>query len=324
MAKKKRRVREGKKIQPAVLDLTYRWTPATADQGQANSQDQYIDVARDLSIVNRRFYEQNRMYAISGITFVYPLAADPNVYPNFMLKSYSAGNSWVVQNAHTKGEALWHQMNELVLEDNPSIAGTWAGFRVRLDDHMVSTNTLNPEDGDEADYLQGEWAYSTYVMPQHEVDPATGLPLAADEFTAHLVGADFGTRKGLVKAYEESRATVQPVDPSVPAGMSTSFFNLLTDSGSQEPELADIIEDANDQPPYDQDDYPGGDANADCAVLHSQSSASQFSPTSSLPGLVLPCGLLRINGSIINAPVTVIVHVAPGMYKGVASVPMGQ
>jgi hypothetical protein len=267
------------------------------------------------------------MYAISGITFVYPNAAAPVAAPavaNFTLKSYSAGNTWIVQNAHTKGEALWHQMNELVLDDNPSIEGTWAGFRVRLDDHMVSGNTLNPEDGDEADYLAGEWAYSTFVMPQHEVDPATGLPLAADEFTAHLVGGDFSTRKGLVKAYEESRATVQPVDPSVPAGISTSFFNLLTDSGSQEPELADVIIDANDAPPYDQDDYPGGDANADCAVLHSQASSSPYTPVGRLPGMMLPCGLLRLNGSIIDAPVTVIVHVSAGMYKGVASMPMGQ
>ena len=44
--------------------------------------------------------------------------------------------------------------------------------------------------------------------------------------------------------------------------MSTSFFNLLTDSGSQEPELADVIEDENDEPPYDQDEYPGGGVNA--------------------------------------------------------------
>jgi hypothetical protein len=308
-------------MQPAVLDLTYRWTPATSDQGAANSEDQYIDIARDLSIVNRRGYDQNRMYAIQGVSFIFPPAS---AAANFTLKAYSAGNTWSVQNAHVKGEALWHQMNDLVLEDNPSIQGTWAGFKVRLDDHHVAGNTLNPEDGDEQDYLQGEWSYSTYVMPQHEVDPATGEPLAALERTAHLVGNDFGTRIGLVQAYAQSRATVQPLDPAVPAGISASFFNLLTDSGSQEPELADVIIDADDEPPYDQDEYPGMGNNADCTVLHAQSSVSQYAPDGRLPGLVLPCGLLHLNGSIIDAPVTVIVHVAPGMYKGTASVPMGQ
>ena len=52
-----------------------------------------------------------------------------------------------------KGEALFHEMNDLVLKDNPSVRGTWAGFKVRLDDHHVAANTLDPIDGDETDYL---------------------------------------------------------------------------------------------------------------------------------------------------------------------------
>jgi len=259
---------------------------------------------------------------LKGITFVYPQAATSADI--FTLKAFSAGNTWAVQNAHVKGEALWNQMNQLVLEDNPSIAGKWHGFKVRLDDHHVAANTLNPEDGDEADYLAGEWEYSTYVLPQHDVDPGTGQPLPALERTAHLVGPDFSTRIGLVNAYQESRATVQDIDPSVPAGLAASFFNLLTDSGSQEPELAEVIREDNNMPPYDHLNYPGGSVNADCAVLHQQASASKYNPDGSIGPMILPCGLLRIKGSIIDEPVTVIVHVAEGMYKGVAAQKMGQ
>jgi len=318
----KRKKKSAMRIQPAVTDLVYRWTPATSDQGAANSQDQYIDVMRDLSRVNRRFYEQNCNVVLKGITFVYPQAA--STADIFTLKAFSAGNTWAVQNAHVKGEALWNQMNQLVLEDNPSIAGKWHGFKVRLDDHHVAANTLNPEDGDEADYLAGEWEYSTYVLPQHDVDPGTGQPLPALERTAHLVGPDFSTRIGLVNAYQESRATVQDIDPSVPAGLAASFFNLLTDSGSQEPELAEVIREDNNMPPYDHLNYPGGSVNADCAVLHQQASASKYNPDGSIGPMILPCGLLRIKGSIIDEPVTVIVHVAEGMYKGVAAQKMGQ
>lgn len=314
------RAKKMKRIQPAVTDLVYRWRPTTPDQGAAGSQDQYIDIARDLSIVNRRGYEQNRMYAITGITVVYPEGGSSN----FTLRAYTAGNSWVVQNAHVKGEALFHEMNDLVLKDNPSVRGTWAGFKVRLDDHHGTLNQLDPIDGDENDYLQGQWEYSTYVLPQHDVDPATGQPLPALERTAHLVGPNFGTRIGLVQAYADSRATVQPEDPSVPAGLSTSFFNLLTDTGSQEPELADVIQGDGDQPPYDQDAYPGGSSNADCTVLHGICAVSPQSPTSMIGGISVPCGLLHINGTVIEDHVTVIVHVAPGNYKGVLSVPMGQ
>ena len=317
----KRKKKSAMRIQPAVTDLVYRWTPATLDQGAANSADQYIDVMRDLSRVNRRFYEQTMNVVLKGITFVYPQAATNADI--FTLKAYSAGNTWAVQNAHVKGEALWNQMNQLVLDDNPSIAGKWHGFKVRLDDHHVTANTLNPEDGDEADYFPGGWEYSTYVLPQHSVDGA-GNPLPALERTAHLVGPDFSSRIGLVNAYQESRATVQDTDPSVPPGLSASFFNLLTDSGSQEPELAAVIQDDNNMPPYDHLNYPGGSLNADCAVLHQQASVSKYNPDGAIGPMILPCGLLRIRGSIINAPVTVILHVAEGMYKGVAAQKMGQ
>lgn len=318
----KRKKKSAMRIQPAVTDLVYRWTPATSTQGQANSQDQYIDVMRDLSRVNRRFYEQDMNVVLKGITFVYPEnAGAPDI---FTMKAFSAGNTWAVQNAHVKGHALWNQMNQLVLDDNPSIAGKWHGFKVRLDDHMTNLNTLNVEDGDEADYLAGEWEYSTYVLPQHDVDPGTGNPLPALERTAHLVGANFGSRIGLVDAYEKSRATVQDTDPSVPAGLATSFFNLLTDSGSQEPELAEVIREDNNMPPYDHLNYPGGGVNANCCVMHQQASVSKYNPDGAIGPMILPAGLLRIKGSIIDAPVTVIVHVAEGMYKGVAAQKMGQ
>ena len=143
-----------------------------------------------------------------------------------------------MQNAHTKGEALWHQMQALVLEDNPSIAGKWHDFKCQLDYQQVGARELSALDGSGTPYAPGEWDISTYVMPQHDVDPSTGQPLAAVEYTPLLIGIDTASKRSLVQAYEQSRATLNPDNPNVPAGMTTSFFNLLTDSGSQEPEPA--------------------------------------------------------------------------------------
>ncbi len=315
--------------QPAQLDLLYSWTPTTTTPGGAGSIDQYVDLARDLSRANRRFYEQNRNYVVRGITYIMPNGAVPGSVGYFTVRT--AANNWCVQNAHVKGEALWHQMNELVLEDNPSIRGRWAGFRLQLDSNMLVANTLNVKAGDVVtDILAGEWDYSTYVMPQHEVDPATGLPLAAVEFNPVLIGGDTATKRCLVKAYEESRATVQPIDPSVPAGMSTSFFNLLTDSGSQEPELADVIEDDNDEPPYDHDDYPQGDGNNIHPVVIDTCAVTAANLVEKMGSFIAPCGLLKVTSSIFmdgssdEQAVAFIVHMAPGDYKGTMSVPMGQ
>ena len=334
---KRRKSRRGSKIQPAQLDLAF---TIPAGGGTGIDSRSYIDTAKELSKVNRRLYSQGRMYAYQGLTFIWrvPEPTDPpaaNTIALLELSVRTAGNTWVVHNAHVKGEALWHQMQDLVLDDNPSIKGKWHDYKIRLSTQMVTARELDVKDGAGVDVKSGEWSRSIYVMPQHEVDPATGEPLAAEEFSACLIGPDSGGIKSLVKAYEESRATVQADMPNVPEGVSESFFNLLTDTGSQEPELADVIIDENDNPPYDIDEYPGGNTNANVPWIVGYGAISSAEVDGRIGSFVAPCGLLEIeikgfasDGTPIPTDempaIDILLHVAPGMYKGVAAVPMGQ
>lgn len=324
------------KMQPAVTDLSFKTTPAEA----GISHLWYVDTARALSRVNRRGYSQSRMYAYQGLTFIWKSenSASPPALTDLAVievKVATAGNTWVVHNAHVKGHALWNQMNDLVLEDNPSIQGKWADFKIQLSDSVSGIRTLDVLDGAGNVYKEGEWDSSKFVMPQHVVDPVTGQPMPAEEFTAVMIGADTASKRSLVQAYQESRSTVQEFDPNVPAGLSTSFFNLLTDSGSQEPELADVIEAANDRPPYDVDEYPGSTTNADVACVVGYGAISPQEVDGHIGGFVAPCGLVefqirgfKYNGDEVASAdmpaIEILLHVAPGMYKGVASVPMGQ
>jgi len=328
----KRRSNRSMKMQPAITDIQLQIKNDTS-----GSYLNYVDTARELSKMNRRLYSQSRMYGYQGLTFIWKQdAVTPMASVEVTVRT--AGNTWIVQNAHTKGHALWNQMQQLVLEDNPSIKGKWHDFKVRLHSDQVTAREMLALDGRGVAYGSGEWNIATYVMPQHEVEtvgPDAGKPLPAEEYTPVLIGGDSGSTRSLVKAYEESRATVQPLDPNVPAGMSTSFFNLLTDSGSQEPELADVIEDENDAPPYDVDDYPGGDTNAPEPVTVGYGAISTSEVDGRIGGFVAPCGLLEIEVKGYNAAgvaiaagdmpsIDLLLHVAPGTYKGVASVPMGQ
>ena len=136
----------------------------------------YIDVAQCLSIVNRKLFRQGMVYGIESLEFTYgaPAATIDTVKVDVSV----AGDTWSVHNAHVKGEALWNEMNELVLEDNPSIQGKWHDYKVFLDgDHRTNVVSAGIPNLTPLDYLGGEWEYSDYVMPQHDVDPATGLPL---------------------------------------------------------------------------------------------------------------------------------------------------
>ena len=326
-------------MQPAITDLSF---TIPAGGGASADERSYIDTARELSRCNRRLYSQSRMYGYQGLTFIWRAAAsydagggDNRTLSTVQVSVKTAGNTWIVHNSHVKGKALWNQMNELVLEDNPSVDGKWADYKVRLSPNMVTTRELNCLDGAGNVYLAGEWTRSIYVMPQHEVDPASGEPLPAIELTAALIGADTTTIRSLTKAYQDSRATVFDNAPNVPAAMSDSFFNLLTDSGSQEPELAQVIEDSNDEPPYDKDIYPGVIGNGGTPVPVGFSAISQSEVDGRIGGFVAPCGLLEIElvgydqlgvqFPVANMPaIDILLHVAPGTYKGVAAIPMGQ
>ncbi len=342
MAKRKHspvRISRGMKIQPAITDLQF---TIPAGGGSGTDSRSYIDTMKELSKINRRLYEQGRMVAYQGLTFIWKTDENAPDIDRLEMSVRTAGNTWVVQNAFVKGKALWHEMQDLVLQDNPSIKGKWHDFKTRLSTQDVSVRRLGVQDGYGNPITDGEWLVSTFVMPQHDVDPGTGLPLVADEKSTCLIGPSSGTIESLVKAYQESRATVQPLDPNVPAGMSTSFFNLLTDSGSQEPELADVIEDENDAPPYATDDYVGGDANGSSTMTVGYAAITAQEVDGRIGPFVAPCGLLELEikgysaalissenptGEVTtsNMPaVDILLHVAPGTYKGVAAIPMGQ
>jgi len=297
----------------------------------------YCDVFRDLSAINRKLFRQGHSLVIERAEFAFNL--DVNQIDSLFVRAYTAGETWPVHNAHVKAKALWDEMNQLVLADNPSVKGKWHDFKVYLDDQMALGVTNVPYAATGLVAL-GEWDYSTFVMPEHDVDPAPGEPLPADETFAHLVGPDVGVigaydSVGLVKAYGLSRATVQDVDPNVPAAFGTSFFNLLTDSGSQEPELANVIEDANDEPPYDVDAYPGGATNVPGPISYAEIGVATIgSPLGVLTPFIAQCGLIKFdtlafkNGVQVPFPegeaVGLLLTVAAGNYKGVAAIPMGQ
>lgn len=337
-------------MQPAITDLSFKANPATDSDPRF-----YVDTARELSRANRRLYSQSRLYGYQGLTFIWKnkaaaiapdatageiAVANQAALSTLEVKVATAGNTWIVQNAYTKGHALWNEMQDLVLDDNPSVKGKWHDFKCQLVGSQSTVRTLSVLDGAGVPYTtsNSEWNISTYVMPQHDVDtsvPGTGTPLPAVELTPLLIGEDTSTKRSLVKAYEESRATVSKDQPNTPAALSGSFFSLLTDSGSQEPELATVIADENEDPPYDLNKYPGGAVNANVPSIVGYGAISSAEVDGRIGGFVAPCGLLEISirgfnslGNEIasaNMPeIELLLHVAPGAYKGVAAIPMGQ
>lgn len=150
-----------------------------------------------------------------------------------------------------------------------------------------------------------------------------------------MLGADDGdvtagtlASGGIIAAYEDTRARVQ-IAPDVPSDMSENWMTLLTDDGSQEPELADIIEAANDSPPYDLDEYTGGAGNWSKPSLAGMAMLNPYAPDDVISGFAVPLGLIRLGftgtgTSAGSSQVAIELKLAKGHYKGLAATEMRQ
>ena len=325
-SKKKTLVRKTKAkarpLTPAARYLRYRLT--NGDAGVETSH--FIDLARDLSRVNRRLYRQGREYHVKRISVVSTntiagwsqyAAIPPNQGQQdagFFSVS-TVPHTWVAANAWKRGFQAWSNMNKDAMRKTNDISGTWADFKVYMTEDMRTGTVLDPVDNGNALYLAGEWDYSAYVAP-------TAAAGVIDEYRAHLMGAHTGapgayTSIGLIQSYGDARATVSTFDPAVPATAPDDPLVNLFDYGDTQNQLIANIDQYNDKPPYDHFEYPGDDANASKPIVVGQAALALGS--ASIGSFSALCGLLELETfSPIGGDVySVLVELAPGKYRGI-------
>jgi len=302
-------------MQPAQTVLTY----------EVSDGFSYIDLAEGLSQVNRRAYRQGMEYAVGKVTFGY--THDPQAVMNVALFCATAGNTWVVHNAWKKAYAYWiAQQRRARRLIGQSAKPTWEDFKVYIDDAHRAGNSLDVKAGDGASVGAGEWDHSVLHVEAEDH--------SIQEWYLHIIGGDIGTTdRGLILNYQKSRATVQAEDPELPADYGSNMYaDMADDLDDVAKEVASDMEDENDEPPYDHDDYPGSDTNSDAPWLQQFAMATSTLSVGVVPGFVAQCGLVRLTlearnpvGVATTAPTTLVqVHLVPGSYKGVMAAPMGQ
>jgi hypothetical protein len=336
-----------KKSTPTVTTLTFSLDNTLGSK--------YIDIAQCLSAINRRLYRQGKKYYVSQarLLAMFP-ETDPDANDLFADATVAISlipDTWVTANAWKKSFALWQKMNLNVLKDNPSVKGTWADFKMFMDSAHYNGGAnssgpninLLPIDVANGQVLGDEWYMSRYVAPQHEGEVqapggtgATVLPKDADEYNIKMLGPTLGSADalqcvGAVDGYQTTRAMVQ-VSPDVPALMQDNWMTRLTDEGSQDPELANVIEDANDHPPYDIDEYPGGATNMADPLLQDYGMCTIYNHKAFLNGFCAPLGLLKVDwalgrnakGNYGECTLRLQLDLMPGTYKGVMATEVSQ
>lgn len=330
MASKKNTTKKAKrgkaKLQPAVRYLRYELTNS-AEAGTETSH--FIDLAKDLSAVNRRLYRQGRDYHVKRISVTSSntisgwsqyAAIPPNeAQQNAGRFSVStAPDSWVARGAWKRGFKVWQQMNkEASGQLSGNIQGTWADFKIWMTPDFAAAALARPMDngGDMVD--AGEWDISTFVTPD---GTATD-----DEFYATLMGAHVGaagsrTSVSLIRSYGESRATVQADDPSVPSTASVDPLVNVFDYGTTIDDVVDLMEDQNDSPPYHLVNYPGGAGNMPKPlVVHETTLGAGGKAVVPSFSALLGQIEIEISSPLENDTYSVLVELAPGKYRGIKS-----
>ena len=184
--------------EPACVDLTY----ALATTNGSSTATGDIDLAKDLSAVNRRAYRQGMHYAVSGISFL----MDPKVAVIAGMSVSTAPNSWPVHNAWKKGKALWSKQRREVAQAVGNIDGTWSDFKIELDDN--STTAMETLAGDGGTIVPDEWELSEFFWDDDGTERSPSFC---------LLGATVSTTKiGLVQEYHISRPGTVNAMPPVP------------------------------------------------------------------------------------------------------------
>lgn len=276
------------------------------------------------------------MYHIKSVRFI-PTIGAGGTGTGALCQVATASPGWVTTSAWKKAKRIHTQMQSgrggapgSGLPDGLSKA-TWSDFKVYLDlVHYGARATFNvPEDsyGGDANITNSEWIYSEFTSPVEGGGD--------DQFTTHLLGDDSGsagTRNsaGIVKGFQESRRTVEQDNTDAPIDTANAWMIQIFDDGDTLDEIAQNLLGEGDLPPYDIDDYPGGDDNLEKPMTRQMSTvvtptpANFYLPTATMSGFNAPCGLIQTTFTTDQASMVyhVVVDVALGSYKGVKALPM--
>ena len=283
----------------------------------------YINIAKDLSAINRQLFRQARMYKVKSLTVI------DNDQEKFVQVGI-APDSWVMRNAVKRAYERYNEMNAQVLDDQPSLKARWSDFKPYLSPrHFMAEKGLGgtietPEDMNGNNLSYGEWEYAVFESPD-----ATS---SVDGYEVTVLGDHSGspgafTHVGLIKSYGDARGTVNQQEPFVNALAASNdpLVNLL-DAGNQFDEIAENIIQHGDRPPYAMgnvgDDYPGSRNNMPEELMIAEFNSSNTTEgVQRVFGFNVPLGVIRLDHSTVsgNTNFTVIVEVAEGSYKGVHS-----
>ena len=270
---------------------------------EANNGTYYIDLAKALSLQERKLHRQKMIYTVYGGYFVD--AQGQRIDLN------TAPLTWVTKRAVNRGFQQWRKLTAKTLQDAGATSRSkYRDFKVLLDNASVAS-VINPKDASGNDLFSSapEWDYSTLTT----ADPdAVGIP-TADQFELMITGnAHAGvnnnwTRVSLVKSWIDSRPSPEASQPENIPDVNDPIMNLM-DAGDVIDDRLTVINTEGDGAPYDElTVFGNAQVSAASNNLQRMSTAQPTGasqPVAPIHGFDALCGLIQVvvgTGSGANA-----------------------
>jgi len=336
MARKYSPKKRRSKMEPAVLTMTF----ATTTTGTGVRQRTYVDLSQAASLMNRRFYRQGINWAVAGFKVT-------SIQPGQVVVS-KLPNTWVTSNAWEKAFRAWNKQQMEYVEQAGAESGV-ASFRdfkvfadtTHVDQYLANGSNLNATNlmpvavaptGLGVTATGGEWEPSQIVVPNLIAD-ASGSLVDPFEYLLHMVGTNghAGISRGVLEGYADSRAYPQSPDPVSPAlDSDQNWLQRMFDVGNDGGEIIDNATDKNDNLPYPQIAYPGGQSQLEGLEWHDFTQIYATSATTNvgiarLKGGNFPCGLIAIDWTPSGdntANLLIQIDLVPGNHRGYLCEPM--
>ncbi len=286
----------------------------------------YIDLAKAISILNRRAMRQGLMYYVASATFSNNGACYCQV--NTIPDNYMTKISWV------RGFRKWSEMNRRA-NDHSNVTPKYHDFKVLM--NSAAGTTLDPARGfigSTTTYAADDWVHSMFVTedPYLHGGASSDTPVEAhnaDQFTAHMLGPHTGssgawTSVGLIESAQDVHRFIPAVgEPTLSGDADTDPIANLFDAADTHDDVRLNMDEDNDEPPYNHDLFIGSGSAHETTVGALMRTGSGGAALSRAPGFPVPLGLLEVTTSDFGdggqsiGQVELILEMVPGTYNGV-------